>query len=53
MLRFRRMQSLQKFASLHSSVHARFDQEPTLSNRDIYQLNHADALAEWRSLSPN
>jgi putative transposase len=50
MLRFRRMRSLQKFVSVHSSVHNLFNTERTLSSRDIYKMNRAAALAEWRAL---
>ena len=50
MLRFRRMRSLQKFASVHSSVHNHFNQERHLYLRDNFKLNRAAALAEWRGL---
>jgi putative transposase len=44
------MQSLQTFAAVHSSVHNHFNQERSLSSRDIFKLNRAAALAEWRQL---
>jgi hypothetical protein len=50
MLRFRRMRTLQKFASVHASVHNHFNQERSLSNRHSLKLNRAAALAEWRDL---
>lgn len=50
MLRFRRMRSLQKFASVHASVSNHFNQERSLSNRNHFKLNRAAALAEWRGL---
>ncbi|MEW9919602.1 IS6 family transposase [Marimonas sp. MJW-29] len=50
MLRFRRMRSLQKFASVHASVFNHFNQERSLSNRTHFKLNRAAALAEWRGL---
>lgn len=50
MLRFRRMRSLQKFASVHAPVHNHFNQEPTLLPRSCYKANRATALAEWRGL---
>lgn len=50
MLRFRRMRSLQMFAAVHSSVHNHFNQERSLSSRDIFKLNRSAALAEWRQL---
>ena len=50
MLRFRRMRSLQKFASVHSSVHNHFNQERHLYSRENFKLNRTAALAEWRQL---
>ena len=50
MLRFRRMRTLQKFASVHASVHNHFNQGRTLSSRENYKTNRAAALAEWRGL---
>lgn len=50
MLRFRRMRTLQKFASVHASVHNHFLTERHLLNRDHYKQSRAAALAEWRGL---
>ena len=50
MLRFRRMRSLQKFASVHSSGHNHFNQEHHLYSRQNFKLNRSAALAEWREL---
>jgi putative transposase len=50
MLRFRRMRTLQKFASVHASVHNHFPTERHLQNRDHYKLTRDAALAEWRVL---
>lgn len=50
MLRFRRMQSLQKFATVHASVCNHFNQERSLSSRPYFKLNRTAALAEWRGL---
>ncbi len=50
MQRFRRMRSLQKFASVHSSVHNHFNQERSLTSRDTFKLTRAAALSEWRQL---
>ena len=50
MLRFRRMQSLQKFVAVHSSIYNQFNQERHLRSRDNFKLNRAPALAEWRQL---
>ena len=50
MRRFRRMRSLQKFATVHSSVYNHFNQERHLRSRDNFKLNRAAALAQWRQL---
>ena len=50
MIRFRRTRSLQKFVSVHSSVHNHFNQERHLYSRENFKLNRAAALAEWRQL---
>ena len=47
-IRKRRLRTLQKFASVHASVHNHFNQERTLSSRTLFKLNRAAALAEWR-----
>ena len=48
--RFRRMRSLQKFASVHASVSNHFNQDRSLSNRNLFKLNRTAALSEWRAL---
>lgn len=50
MLRFRRMRSLQKFASVHASVYNLFNSERSLNSRFNFKQNRAAALAEWRCL---
>ena len=50
MLRFRRMRSLQKFATVHSSVYNHFNLRRSLCSRDNFKLNRAAALAQWRQL---
>ena len=50
MLRFRRMQSLQKFATVHASVCNHLSHERSLSSRTLFKTNRAAALAEWRGL---
>jgi putative transposase len=50
MLRFRRMQSLQKFVAGHATVFNHFNQERSLCSRDVFKLNRAPALAEWRQI---
>ena len=51
MLRFRRMRSLQKFASVHSSVCNHFNQERRLYSRANFKLNRTAALAECAVLA--
>jgi putative transposase len=51
MANFRSAKSLQKFASVHSSVHNHFNQERHLYSRENFKLNRATALAEWRQLA--
>jgi putative transposase len=50
MLGFRRMRSLQRFASVHASVHNHFNQGRGLYSRTNFKTNRAAALAEWRGL---
>ena len=50
MQRFRRMRNLQKFAAVHSSIYNHFNQERSLTSRDIFKLTRTAALAEWREL---
>ena len=51
MLRFRRMKTLQKFASVHASLHNHFSQERHLVSRDLYKERRSAALAEWRTVT--
>jgi len=50
MLRFRRMKSLQKFASVHASFHNHFNSERHLVDRQTYKSRRSAALTEWHSL---
>jgi len=50
-LRFRQMKTLQKFASVHASVHNHFSQERHLVDRQTYKTRRSAALAEWQSLA--
>ncbi len=50
MQRFRRMRSLQKFASVHASVTNHFNTDRSLTSRAIFKANRAAALAEWCGL---
>lgn len=51
MLRFRQMKSLQKFASVHASLHNHFASERHLVDRQTFKLHRSAALAEWQSLA--
>ena len=50
MLRFRQMKSLQKFASVHASLHNHFNSERHLVDRQTYRERRSAALAEWQLL---
>ena len=51
MAKFRDMKTLQKFASVHASIHNHCNQDRHLDRRDIFKRNRAAALAEWRQLA--
>jgi len=51
MLRFRQMRSLQKFASVHASLHNHFAQESHLVARITFKERRSAALAEWQMLA--
>lgn len=50
MQRFRRMKTLQKFASVHANVYNHFNSERHLVSRQTYKARRSAALAEWQSL---
>ncbi len=50
MSRFRRMKTLQKFASVHASMHNHFSQERHLVDRKTYKERRSAALAEWQNV---
>ena len=50
MLRFRQMKTLQKFASVHASLHNHFNSERHLVDRQTYKERRSAALAEWQNL---
>ena len=50
MLRFRRMRSLQKFASVHANIHNHFNLDRHLVDRQTYKTNRSAALPEWQTL---
>jgi putative transposase len=51
MLRFRRMNTLQKFVSVHASFHNHFNSERHLVDRQTYRTRRSAALAEWQSIA--
>jgi putative transposase len=51
MATFRSIKSLQKFASIHCSIHNHFNQERHLSSRESFKQNRANALTGWRRLA--
>ncbi len=50
MQRFRRMKSLQKFASVHASVHNHFPLERYLVDRQTYKERRSAARSEWQKV---
>jgi putative transposase len=50
MLQFRRIRTLQKFASVHASIHNHFLTEHHLLNREHFKQSRAATLAEWCAL---
>ena len=51
MARFRDIKTLQKFSSVHASIHNHFNQDRHLNCRDIFKQNRSEALAEWWQLA--
>ena len=51
MAKFRDVKTLQKFASVHASLHNHFNQDRHHNRRDIFKQNRSAALAEWRQLA--
>ena len=51
MAKFRDIKTLQKFASVHASIHNHFNLDRHLNRRDIFKQNRSTALAEWRQLA--
>ena len=51
MAKFRNVKTLQKFASVHASIHNHFNLERHLNRRDIFKQNRSAALAKWRQLA--
>ncbi len=51
MARFRDIKTLQKFASIHASIHNHFNHQRHLNHRDTFKQTRATALTEWRQLA--
>ena len=51
MAKFRDVKTLQKFASVHASIHNHFNHERHLNRREFFKQARAAALAEWRQLA--
>ena len=51
MLRFRRMKTLQKFASIHAAVANHFNLERHLIDQPTFKERRSAALAKWQSLA--
>ncbi len=51
MLKFRRPKSLQKFVTIHASIHNHFNLQRHLNSREIFKETRSAALAEWRQLA--
>jgi putative transposase len=51
MARFRDIKTLQRFASVHASIHNHFNKDRHLNRREIFKQNRSAALAEWRQLT--
>jgi putative transposase len=51
MSKFRDVKTLQKFASIHASVHNHFNLERHLNRRSVFKQNCVAALTAWRQLA--
>jgi putative transposase len=50
MLKFRDVKPLQKFSSIHASIHNHFNLDRHLNSRETFKQNRSVALAEWRQI---
>ena len=50
MAKFRDVKTLQKFASVHASIHNHFNLDRHLNCRDAFRQMRSAALAEWHRL---
>jgi len=51
MSKFRRHKTLQKFVSVHASIHNHFNKDRHLESRENFKAYRSAALAEWRQLA--
>ncbi len=51
MANFRNVKTLQKFASVHASIHNHFNHDRHLNRRNIFKQMRSAALAEWCQLA--
>lgn len=51
MAKFRDVKTLQKFGSVHASIHNHFNHERHINSREIFKQRRSAALAEWRQLA--
>jgi putative transposase len=51
MLEFMDVKILQKFASIHASIHNHFSLDRQLTPRETFKQDRSAALAEWRQLA--
>ncbi len=51
MAKFRDVNTLQKFAAAHASIHSHFNQDRHPNRRDIFKQNRAAGRAVWRQLA--
>jgi putative transposase len=51
MAEFRDIKTLQKFATVHASIHNHFNLDRHLNRHDIFKQNRSAALVEWRQLA--
>jgi putative transposase len=51
MAKFRDFKTLQKFTSIHASIHNHFNQQRHLTKRADFIQNRSSALEEWRQLA--
>ena len=51
MSKFRDVKTLQKFCSIHASIHNHFNFDRHLNSRETFRQNRSAALAEWHQLA--